>query len=210
MLTNSSFVYKTSDWIMKLSLVNLLWISFSIIGLGFFGFFPATISMFTVVRKWIKGETEVPVVTTFINAYKNSFLKANILGYISSLGGVILYFDYLFIQNMEGYSYIIMLLLLLTVSFYYLMVLFLVFPVYVHYEIKLTECFKYAFIIGASYPLRTIYISFVGFVVYYLTASYPVIFLFFSGSVMSLLVMRFAYVIFTKIDEKNKNLTQTV
>ncbi|WP_018930622.1 YesL family protein [Gracilibacillus lacisalsi] len=203
----SSFIYKVSDWIMKLSLVNLLWICFSILGLGFLGLFPATVAMYTVVRKWMKGNTDVSVMKTFIHAYKGSFLKANLLGYISSVGGLVLYGDYLLVRNMEGMQYMVMLLLLVTVSFYYLMMLFFVFPVYVHYDIKLMECFKYAFIIGASYPLRTIYILFVGFVVWYLTASFPIILLFFSGSVMSLVVMRFAYVAFKKTEERNRNLT---
>ncbi|WP_139220282.1 hypothetical protein [Gracilibacillus orientalis] len=70
------------------------------------------------------------------------------------------------------------------------------------------ECFKYAFIIGASYPIRTIYMAFVTFVVYYVTVSFSVLFLFFSGSVLSLLIMRFTYVAFEKVEVRNNRMAE--
>ncbi|MDX8047225.1 YesL family protein [Gracilibacillus sp. S3-1-1] len=204
-----TFTYKISEWVMRVSVLNLLWIFFSILGLGIVGFFPATVAMYTIVRKWIKGETDVRIFHTFTQTFKHSLWKANVLGYISVIGGLILYLDYVVIQRMDMMLYVGLGLLLLTITFYYVMIVFFLFPVYVHYDIKLIECFKYAFIIGAAYPLRTIYMLFTMFVIYYITASFPVIFLFFSGSIGSLLIMRFTYVAFKRTEQKSRKL-QTV
>ncbi|UOQ50434.1 YesL family protein [Gracilibacillus caseinilyticus] len=208
-ISDTSFVYKISVWIMRLSVLNLLWIFFSVAGLGVIGLFPATVAMFTVVRKWIRGETEIPLWRTFFASFKSNLWKANVLGYIVSLGGVLLYMDYIFIQNMSGNLYLISLLLLFMITFYYAMILFFIFPVYVHYDIKLMECLKYAFIIGASYPLRTLYMAFTIFVIYYVTASFPILFCFFSGSAGCWLVMRFAYVVFEQTQAKHRKELKT-
>ncbi|WP_217649292.1 YesL family protein [Gracilibacillus orientalis] len=204
----NTFIYKFSEWVMRLSLLNLLWIFFTVIGAGFVGFFPATVAMFSMVRHWIKGNADEQIFKTFLDLFKRHLLKANILGYISAIGGVILYLDYMLVKNSSGPFQMVMLLLLIPVSFYYLMVTFFVFPVYVHYDIRLMECFKYAFIIGASYPVRTIYMAFVTFVVYYVTVSFSILFLFFSGSVLSLLIMRFTYVAFEKVEVKNNRMAE--
>ncbi|MBM7571859.1 YesL family protein [Aquibacillus albus] len=198
-------MYKASEWVMRLAYLNLLWLLFTVIGVGIIGFFPATVAMFTIVRHWIIGNTDIPILKTYWQSFKGSLVKANLLGFISVIGGVVLYLDYTFIKDINGTLGMVAFLLFLTTSFYYLMIVFFVIPVYVHYDIKLFECLKYAFIIGASYPLRTIYITVASFVIYYLTASFPVLFLFFSGSLLSLLIMRFAYVAFEKIELKNNN-----
>lgn len=72
--------YRISEWIMRFAYVNILWIAFTLIGLVFLGFFPATASLFAVVRKWIQGNNEVPIFSFFWTNYKSSFLKSNILG----------------------------------------------------------------------------------------------------------------------------------
>lgn len=194
---------------MRLAFVNVLWLLFTVIGIGVIGFFPATVAMFTIVRHWIKGDTDVPIFKTFWLAFKNSLMKANVLGYISVVAGFLLYLDYSLIKNIGGTFGMILMLLFFTLSFYYVMVLFFVIPVYVHYDIKLMECLKYAFIIGAAYPLRTLYIAFSIFVIYYLTASFPVLFVFFSGSILSLIMMRFAYVAFSKLEKRNNTLAKS-
>ncbi|WP_084028990.1 YesL family protein [Bacillus sp. J33] len=62
---------------MRLVYLNLLWIAFSLLGIVLFGFFPATAAMFSVVRKWIMGETDVRVFKEFWQTYRKEFWKAN-------------------------------------------------------------------------------------------------------------------------------------
>lgn len=58
-------IYHISNWIMRLAYVNFLWILFTLAGFIVFGFFPATIATFAVVRKWIFDTTDIPIFTTF-------------------------------------------------------------------------------------------------------------------------------------------------
>src|SRR5690625_6342583 len=53
--------YTLANWIMRLAYVNILWIAFSLVGIIILGFFPATIGMFTVIRKWIQGDGDIPI-----------------------------------------------------------------------------------------------------------------------------------------------------
>ncbi|MBO1911160.1 DUF624 domain-containing protein, partial [Microvirga sp. 3-52] len=49
----------------ELIYINILWILFTILGLGIFGIFPATVSMFTIVRKIIVKEEKFKIFNTF-------------------------------------------------------------------------------------------------------------------------------------------------
>src|SRR5690625_7635570 len=79
--------YRFTVWVVRLVYVNLLWILFTVIGLGVLGIMPATAAMFAVVRKWLRGEDDFPIFTTYKDAYKEEFLKANLLGYILAIIG---------------------------------------------------------------------------------------------------------------------------
>src|SRR5690625_1946818 len=96
--------YTLANWIMRLAYVNILWIAFSLVGIIILGFFPATIGMFTVIRKWIQGDGDIPIFTTFWATYKKEFLKSNLLGLFLSLIGYILYIDFIFLrQGVTGF-----------------------------------------------------------------------------------------------------------
>ncbi|WP_045514978.1 DUF624 domain-containing protein [Neobacillus niacini] len=47
------------QWITRLAYINLLWLFFMSVGLFVFGAAPSTAAMFTIMRKWIKGETDL-------------------------------------------------------------------------------------------------------------------------------------------------------
>lgn len=201
----NSAVYKVSDWVMRLVYVNILWIILTLLGFVVGGFFPATVAMLTVVRHWIMGSSDTPIFHTFWVSYKKNFLKANILGGIITCTGLILYLDLLFFRDLGGLVGYILLFLSFSIAILYLMVAFFIFPVFVHFDIKMVEYVKYAFIIGASYPLHVLYIGFSTFIILYVTASFPIIAFFFSGSLLSLLIMRFAYTAFESIEKKNNS-----
>lgn len=49
-------LYRYMDWGMRLAYINILWLGGIILGLGVVGFFPATVAMLSVIRKWSYGE----------------------------------------------------------------------------------------------------------------------------------------------------------
>ena len=53
------------EWVLKFFYANLLWFVFTMLGLGVFGFMPATTALFSVTRKWIMGKTDIPIFKTF-------------------------------------------------------------------------------------------------------------------------------------------------
>ncbi|WP_280769218.1 YesL family protein [Salipaludibacillus daqingensis] len=88
----SGFIYRVADWMMKLAFVNLLWILFTILGFGVFGFYPAWIAMCRLMTLWSKGE-EPPLFKTFWSVYRTVFLKANAIAL-----GIIIMFAVIFVN----------------------------------------------------------------------------------------------------------------
>src|SRR5690348_5869169 len=108
-------LYKYCDWIMKFGYLNLLWVLFTLTGLVIFGFVPATISLFTITRAWIRGNTDIPIWSTFLKVYKSEFVKSNKVGLVYLLGGYVLYIDERFLVLSPGSLNIVMVILLLII-----------------------------------------------------------------------------------------------
>ncbi|MBP3951901.1 YesL family protein [Bacillus suaedae] len=205
MFTMDSLLYKFTVWFMRLAYVNILWIVLTITGLGVFGFFPSTVAMFAVVRHWIRGDTEIPILITFWSHYKTNFMKTNMLGMVMTLLGLMIYWNLLFFISMNNQIGAMLFYLTIALALVYFVVVSFIIPVYVHYDLKVVGYLKYAFIISLSYPHHALYIGFSSIVMYYATLFFPVLFLFFSGSFLSLLIMRFAYVVFERVERKNSS-----
>ncbi|SFJ52865.1 Uncharacterized membrane protein YesL [Halobacillus dabanensis] len=163
-------IYRMSDFIMKITLLNFYWIFITIVGMGVFGLFPATVALFAVVRQWSRGNDE-KFFRQFVTYVKKDFWQANILGYILVIMGFLLYADVQFILQMDGllqefmkYGFVFLFILYFIIAVY-------LFPVYVHYDLPLFKYFQFAFIIGFVKPIRTISIA-ACIVVIYLVSSY--------------------------------------
>lgn len=77
-----------------------------------------------------------------------------------------------------------------------------VFPVYVHYDIKVLQVIKNSFFIMVLYPIITFIMIFMAVIVLYLMFQKPSSTLFFSGSAISLIIMYFANLAFQKNDQR--------
>ncbi|MFB7138389.1 YesL family protein [Gottfriedia sp. NPDC056225] len=141
-------LFTICEWIMKLAYVNLLWFLFSIAGLIIFGFFPATVALFTIVRKWILKEADLPIWGTFLAVFLKEFKNANKLGLVFIFSGIFLAFDVFYIRTVEGLFQFILIVPLLIITAVYLMILLYIFPIYVHYDFKLKEYIKNAFFLS--------------------------------------------------------------
>src|SRR5690625_2242489 len=150
------------DWTAKLAYLNILWILFSILGLVFFGVGPATVSVFTVMRKLLGGESDVSIWKLFIKTYKQNFWHANGLMLVIVPICIFIYIDFRLIQMLPNsflidrivFPGVIILSLLTIVSISYL------FAVYVHFDVSFFMNFKYALMIAGIYPLSTLLILF--------------------------------------------------
>ncbi|MEH7178606.1 YesL family protein [Neobacillus vireti] len=197
-------VYILCDWIWKLALANILWILFTLTGFIVFGVMPSTVALFTVVRKWIMKETEIPIFRIFFQTYKKEFLRANFLGLIMGAIGFFLLFDYRLIMTLGGtVQYILLVPLLIIIGLYIITLLYL-FPVYVHFDLKLIQYFKNAFYIGTLNMHITIFMVAVLFLLRFPLYAFPGFIPFFSVSVISVVVVFGATIAFQRIENKQK------
>ncbi|WHY85675.1 DUF624 domain-containing protein [Neobacillus novalis] len=198
----SSWLYRMCEWITRLVYVNLLWIGFSLLGLLLFGVGPATSSMFMIIRKWVIGQEDVKVFSSFWRAYKKDFWKANLLTLFLVAAGFLLYLDYKFIGNLEGWYTTILSGLLLLLTLLYIVTLVYIFPVFVLFQLRPLQYIKYAIHFGVSSPLSMLLIISSALFMYYLTVNIPATFPFLSGSVISIVIMKRAQKTFSKLEDK--------
>jgi uncharacterized membrane protein YesL len=196
------WIYNFSQYILRAMYVNFLWLLFSLLGLVITGFFPSTIAMFTVVRKWVLGESRVPIFETFWITYKKQFLGSNLLGYSLSIIGVVIYTDLLFLQHTDNSFLKILYIPVLFLTLLYLLTLLFVFPIFVHYDVKGFQIIKNAFYISIISPLATIKMVLSLVIIGYFMITFPSLSVLFSGSVSSYFIMRIANTAFLKYERK--------
>ncbi|EOR25343.1 hypothetical protein A499_05670 [Niallia nealsonii AAU1] len=198
-------LYTICEWIMKLAYINLLWIMFTVSGLILLGFMPATVALFTVVRKWFMKETEVPIWKTFFSVYKSEFIKSNSFGLVFVMAGIMLYVDYYLILNLDGIIRIVATSILLLISCLYLITVLFFFPVYVHYELKFFDYFKYSFFLGVL-NIHILMLAILGlaadmFLLFYIPGLLP----FFSGVSIAFILMSSSILIFQRVQKLKTN-----
>jgi uncharacterized membrane protein YesL len=196
--------YKLLEWISRLALLNLLWIFFSILGLGIFGFFPATVAMFAVVRKWMLGEDDLSIFKTFWMAYKREFFKGNILGAIIVGAALILYIDFQFVLNSPNGFVSIFYVPLFIITLIFISMLFYMIPIFVHYDMKISQVIKNSFFVMIMNPLSTFYMLIGSFGILFALSYAPPICILYSGNLLALFIMKPATAAFQKISEKSK------
>ncbi len=141
-------VYYGLDLFMKIAYVNLLWIIFTVIGLVIFGVAPASVALLTIIRKWLMKDTDIPILSTFFRVYKNEFIKSNIAGFFFLLVFIILYIHFSYIPLVGGLLQVILTIGFIINGMFFLVTIIYFFPVYVHYDLKLFDHFKRAFLLG--------------------------------------------------------------
>jgi uncharacterized membrane protein YesL len=194
--------YRISEWIMRLAYVNLLWILFTLLGGIVLGIMPATVSLFTITRKWIMGEVDCEVFKLFWKTYKRNLIKANMLGIFLVAAGFALFLYYQSLQILpeqlsqilQVFFYSILLILGVIVAF--------IFPIFVHFHVRFAHYYKNALIIGLSFPHFAALMLFILSVFYVAYQFFPVLALFFGVSAPAYLLMVISYIVFKKIEDK--------
>ncbi|MFC4025047.1 YesL family protein [Oceanobacillus longus] len=182
--------YLFSVWAMRLAYLNLLWIAFTLIGLILFGIMPATAAMFSVVRKWVLEEQDIPVVKTFWRSYKKEFMQANAVGLILAVIGYLLIIGFQILRAQESITYfiasygVVALMLLFCIIFLY------IFPLFAHFNLKRLQYFRWSIMIGVIHPLLTIFLVITLIIMHVVTFyAFPAMLFFFGGSVSAYITM---------------------
>ncbi|AZB42480.1 DUF624 domain-containing protein [Bacillus sp. FJAT-42376] len=202
-------LYAGLEWVMRLVYVQFLWMVFSVFGLGIFGFFPATVSMFTVMRKWIRGESEAGILDTFKKTWMREWKKANIIGWVFTGIGFVLFFYLKAAIGMSGITGIIFYLLMAMALVIYTLSFLFVFPVYVHFHAGAREAMKLALLLALSFPFHSISMLAAAAGFYFLTLFLPSLLPFISFSLLGFALMGIADLAFAKAGEKEEQRMQT-
>lgn len=203
-------LYTLSDWVMRLAYLNLIWLLFTVVGLVVFGFMPATVAMFTVVRKLLQKEANVPIFKAFICAYKESFFRANLVGLFLILFGYVLLINFTYLGTLVGTTHTLLSFGLIFVSLFYLATILLIFPVMVHFKLPLTQYVKQCLFIAFINPHLIIFMGagIIGF--YYIFQFIPGLTLFFIGSVIAVFLMWVTLIACDRIEKKRQSLIEQV
>ncbi len=149
-------IYRAAEWITRLVYVNILWIVFTVLGLGIFGIMPATLAMLGIIKKWFKGKENVEVFKEFWQIYKKYFVKINVIGLIMFLIGVILWIDLRYFNSLDGIQYFIIRYLIYMIITLYFIDLMYIFPITIQYQLKKLDIIKNALFFIFLTPIETL------------------------------------------------------
>ncbi|MFB3160028.1 YesL family protein [Neobacillus sp. 179-J 1A1 HS] len=202
-------IYNLCKWITHFAYMNFLWVLFTILGGVVFGIIPSTVTMFAIARKMAMGEEDIPVFKTFWGTYRLEFLRSNLLGLILTVIGLVWYFDLHFFRQFEGSIYTIMNYAMMILGMVFFILLIYVFPVYVHYDLKLYQYLTYALKIGFLRPASVIFMFVGTLCTYYFLIYLPGLIPLFGITFFVYFNMWIAFKSFQNIEEvscKNNNL----
>lgn len=215
--------YRISEWIMRLSVINVLWLICSIPFVFFawgllmstdpnqvysalitmavvapFTLFPATAAMFAVARKWVMGESDVALFKTFFRGYKENYKQSMLGGIIYTILLAIMIVDFIvYREQLNLLSYIfIAFLVLLVVS------LFNFFSMLVHYHMKTFQLLKNAVLITIGKPFRSLSTAIMSGAVMYFSTRFTFLIPFFMGSIIAYLAFWNFHLIYQKLQEQ--------
>lgn len=194
--------YRLCVSITKFAYLNLLWVCFTILGLFILGIMPATVAMFAVVRKWILGDTEIDIFRTFWTSYKKEFIKSNLIGLSLFLIGYLLTIEFQILRSQDSIPYFIASYGVVGLFLIYFIILLYFFPLFVHFNLKFGQYFKWSFVIGIAHPILTIFLLTVICVMIYVTIRFsPALLFIFGGSVIAYVIMWGVAKTFSKYEE---------
>lgn len=193
--------YKFSEWFTKIIYLNILWVFFSLLGLLTFGFFPATIALFSVIRLILIKEEEFPVFKTFWYYFKKEFLKGNGIGWGIVMILTIFYFNIQFFRTTENEILQFFYYPMLILAFLFCMTVLYFIPTYVHYNLRFLHTIKNSFLIMIFNPLNTFTMISSIFVIGFPSMMFPTIIPFISISLIVLFIMMAALRSYKRIED---------
>jgi uncharacterized membrane protein YesL len=147
------------NWGLRLFLLNVMWFLSSLIGLVIFGISPATAALFGVIRKLMMASDpdDIKLFKEFWTIYKREFFKSNILGYIFFVVGFVLFLDLRVLFQLKGsFLHLFLICSTLIIALVYIIALFNLFPLLVHFNLKTFDYIKYALILTIASPLQSL------------------------------------------------------
>ena len=177
--TFSARAYSFFDTLLWIAGLNLLWIVFTLLGLGVFGAGPATAAAQIAVRKRAAGDA-APLLRSFPAGYFRNFLKANMLSLpvVAVAAALVLNWNYfshgsgLFPQLMAAGIFLAAIFLAGAACY--------LFPMYARYELPVPQYLPMSSRFAVRHLAGTVILLFVSAAVLYASSCLPGLIPFFS------------------------------
>lgn len=198
--TFSARVYSFFDTLVWIAGLNLLWIAFTLFGLGAFGAGPSTAAAQILVRKRAAGDA-APLLRGFAPAYFRNFFRANMLSLpvMAVVAALVLNWNYfsrgggLFLQLMAAGIFVAAIFLAGAVCY--------VFPMYARYELPLPQYLLMSSRFAVRHLAGTVILLFVSAALVYASSCLPGLVPFFSIGAWLYLTGWLCHRFFTANDE---------
>lgn len=205
-------LYRISEWIMRLSVINVLWIICSfpffylilagliasvesidylkqsavLVGLVTpFTLFPATAAVFTVARKWVMGDVDVPLIKTYFRGYKENYRQSMCGGLVFVLFAALTYLNYTFYLGRSGAASLLS-ILFIVLTIISLAAMFHFFSIMVHFHMKFWTIIKNCLLLTIGNPGMTVLLLTAnGIVIYVSVYHFNFLIPFFMGSIIA-------------------------
>lgn len=198
-------INKICEWIINLALLNTLWILFTVLGLGMFGWAPATTALFSILRKQANEHSHFLMFQQYWKSYKQDFIQANLIGYLLILGMACLGISLNTLPVLNQTLILILGTIFLMMMFLLGILFIFIFPVYAHYDTSIKGYFKAALLVGISNLHYIIIIITLLISMYMLFRIFPGLLLFFAISLPANYIMFFTSKILKKIEQTQPN-----
>lgn len=216
-------LYVITEWLMRLAVTNLLWLFFNIpifiIALNLlivkssgefiffsaitmamlpFFFFPATMAMFALIRRWVLNEVDIPLIRSFWKYYRENYVRSLLGGFIIVGIWAILLIDYFYFTTNIHDS--------LKYLFFALFIYMAMFTIHffsntVHFHTTLRQSIKNAFFMTLKNPITSLVVVLINlFIVVISLKVLPFLLVFFTAS----LVVGSSFMAFKKISLQTK------
>ncbi|TWE01028.1 putative membrane protein YesL [Neobacillus bataviensis] len=195
-ILNSRFL-QYAEKIVDLFLLNLLWLIMSI---PVITIFPATVSMYGVIRKWTMGKETNGVFRTFFLLFRECFLQSFGISVLWAALGFFIYIDFRILHLDGSLMHLILLGILWLLSLFFLSITVYLFPIMAHFDTNWKNVIKNSLSLAFTYPLSTILLIIIFLISLYLLYLLP-LFIFILGSVTAY----FSYTICHKLFLGMKN-----
>ncbi|WP_079478119.1 YesL family protein [Halobacillus salinus] len=208
-------LYKVSEWIMRFSLVNLQWVVFnlpvaflllSLLNSGSKSdlyvllpllaimippvFFPATTAMVAKAREWVRENHDQRPERTYWSYYKENYKKSIAGGAFFTVLWAVLVADIYYFSTMNIWMtnvFLVLGILLFVVTMNY-------FSVIVHFDMKLGQAIKQAFLVTLVSPLLFVTVALTSGIILYISLYiFPLIIPIFSGTILTFLTFSAYY-----------------
>lgn len=229
-------LYRVTEWISRIAGSNILWalcsapflffgvLKMIMLGTGAgganeqitlnwamgilapFTVFPASAALFTVVRKWVMGNTDVGTFRTFFQGYKENYVKSMLGGVIYTLMFVVMYVDVtVYMTQMPNFRIVgilmLVLMILLSVS------MFNFFSIVVHYQMGFKQVMTNSILLTIARPIRVFSTLIAAAVLVYIGLRYPALYFICIPTLIAMAVFFNFYATYNKLQlqvEKKK------